>query len=130
MKNPHANGQDERKKKKYYRKWEGTSSYGGELKVKRGSCIQRNPHMIKKSAGTKKKLQNKFKVMKEESIQPIVLYPARISFRCNEDIKALKARKSQDNSAPQNSFRTNAKGNSLGKKHNGRKRTTKEPQNY
>ena len=89
MKNPHANGQDERKKKKYYRKWEGTSSYGGELKVKRGSCIQRNPHMIKKSAGTKKKLQNKFKVMKEESIQPIVLYPARISFRFEEEIKSF-----------------------------------------
>ena len=86
--------------------------------------------MVEKSAGTKKKLQNKFKVMKGESIQPIVLYPARISFRCNEEIKALRARKNQENSAPQNSFGTNAKGNSLGRKHNGRKRTTKETQNY
>lgn len=44
-----------------------------ELKVKR-FLHSKKPHMIKKSAGTKKKLQNKFKVMKRESIQPIVLY--------------------------------------------------------
>ena len=118
------------RKKKYYKKWEGTSTCGWKLKVKRGSCIQRNPHMVEKSAGTKKKLQNKFKVKKGENIQPIVLCPVRISFRCNEEIKALRSRKSQENSAPQTSFRTNAKGNSPGRKHNGIKRTTKETQNY
>ena len=69
--------------------------------------------------------QDVFKVMKEKNLQPTLLYPARISFRFDGEIKKLyrqaKAKRIQHH---QTSFTTNAKGTSLGRKHKRRKRPT------
>ena len=68
--------------------------------------------------------QDIFKVMKGKNLQPRLLYPARISFRFDREIKTFtaKAKRIQHH---QTSFATNAKGTSLGRKHKRRKRPTK-----
>ena len=62
--------------------------------------------------------QNILRVMKEQKLQPRLLYPARISFRYEGEIKSFtdkqKLREIQHN---QNSSSTNAKGSSLDRKH-------------
>ena len=40
--------------------------------------------------------------MKGQNLQPRLLYPKRISFRLDGEIKTLQTSKSQENSAPQN----------------------------
>ena len=45
--------------------------------------------------------QDILKVMKENNLQPRLLYPARISFK-KEKSKALQTSKSSENSAPPN----------------------------
>ena len=69
--------------------------------------------------------QNIFKVMKGKNLQPRLLYPARISFRSDGEIKTFtdkqKLKRIQHH---QISFKTNAKGTSLGRKHKRRKRPT------
>ena len=65
-----------------------------------------------------------FKVMKGKNLLPGCLYPERISFYFDGEIKTLhrqvKVKKIQHH---QTSFTTNAKGTSLGRKHKRRKRT-------
>ena len=46
--------------------------------------------------------QDTLKVMKERNLQPRLLYPARISFKYEGEIKSLQTSKSLDNSAPLN----------------------------
>ena len=61
--------------------------------------------------------QDVLKVMKY-NLQPRLLYPARISFRYEGEIKSFTDNKSSENSAPSNQlFSTNAKGSSLDRKH-------------
>ena len=52
----------------------------------------------------KREWQDIFKVMKEKKLQPRLLYPARISFRYEGEIKSFTASKSCENSAPPNQF--------------------------
>ena len=63
--------------------------------------------------------------MKGENLQPRILYPARLAFRFDGEIKSFpdkqKLKRIQHH---QTSFTTNAKGTSLGKKHKRRKRPT------
>ena len=67
--------------------------------------------------------QDIFKVMKGKHLQPRLLYPARISFRFNREMKNLyRQAKSERIQHHQTSFTTNAKGTSLGRKHKRRKR--------
>ena len=70
--------------------------------------------------------QDIFKVMKGENLQPRFLYPSKISFRFDGEIKTFidkqKAKRIQHH---QTSFIANAKGTSLGRKHKTRKRPTK-----
>ena len=54
--------------------------------------------------------QDILKVMKENNIQPRLLYPARISFKYEGEIKSFTD--NQSTSSP-----TNAKGDSLDRKH-------------
>ena len=61
--------------------------------------------------------QDILKVMKEKNLQPRSLYPARISYRFNGEIKSFSDKQ-------KTSFTTNAKETSLGGKHNRRKRPT------
>ena len=46
--------------------------------------------------------QHILKVMKENNLQPRLLYPARISFKYEGKSKALQTSKSSENSAPPN----------------------------
>ena len=46
--------------------------------------------------------QDILKVMKENNLQPRLLYPARISFKYEGEIKTLQTSKSSENSAPPN----------------------------
>ena len=70
--------------------------------------------------------QDIFKVMEGKNLQPRLLYPARISFRFDGEIKTFtdktKVKRIQHH---QTSFTTNAKGTSLGRKHKRRKRPAK-----
>jgi len=52
----------------------------------------------------KREWQDIFKVMKEKKLQPRLLYPAKISFRYEGEIKSFTASKSCENSAPPNQF--------------------------
>ena len=64
-------------------------------------------------------------MMKGKNLQPRLLYPARISFKFDREIKIFtekaKAKRIQHH---QTSFTTNAKGTSTGRKHKRRKRPT------
>ena len=66
-----------------------------------------------------------FKVMKEKNLQPRLLYPARISFRFNREIKSFSDKQKLRIQHHQTNFTTSAKGTSLGGKHKRRKRPTK-----
>ena len=64
------------------------------------------------------------KVMKRKSLQQRILYPARISFRFDGEIKLYKQAKAKRIQHHQTSFTTNAKGTCLGRTHKRRKRHT------
>ena len=57
-----------------------------------------------KTLQARREWQDILKVMKEKSLQPRFLYPARISFRYEGEIKSFTASKSCENSAPPNQF--------------------------
>ena len=63
--------------------------------------------------------------MKGKNLQPRILYPARLCFRFDGEIKRLPdKRKLKIIQHHQTSLKTNAKGTSLGRKHKRRKRPT------
>ena len=57
------------------------------------------------------------KVMKENNLQPRLLYPARISFKYEGQIKSFIDKKAERIQHHQTSSPTNAKGSSLDRKH-------------
>ena len=65
--------------------------------------------------------QNILKVMKENNLKPRLLYPARISFKYEGEIKSFtdKKKKAERIQHHQTSSPTNAKGSSLDRKHKG-----------
>ena len=63
--------------------------------------------------------------MKRKKVQPRILYPARLSFRFDREIKSFPDKQNlREFSAIKPDFTTNAKGTSLGNKHKRRKRST------
>ena len=63
------------------------------------------------------------KVMKGDNLQPRILYPARLSFRFDREIKSFPDKQNlREFSAIKPGFTTNAKGTSLSRKHKRRKR--------
>ena len=68
--------------------------------------------------------QDIFKVMKEKNLQSRLLYPERISFRFDGEIKAFTNKQKLRIQHHQTSFTTNATGTSLGRKHKRRERPT------
>ena len=60
--------------------------------------------------------QDILKVMKQKNLQPRLLYPTRISFKYEEEIKSFTD-KQKENSAPPNQLVKNAKGSSLDRNH-------------
>ena len=68
--------------------------------------------------------QDIFKVMKRKNLQPRLLYPARISVRFDGEIKIFIDKQKLREFSITTSFKTNAQGTSLGRKHKRRKRPT------
>ena len=60
--------------------------------------------------------------MKGRNLEPRLLYPTRLSFRCKEENKSFKSKRIQQH---QTRFTTNSKGTYLDRKH----KRKKEPQN-
>ena len=60
--------------------------------------------------------QDTLKMMKEKNLQPRLLYPARISFKCEGEIKSYRKAKAERIQHHQTSSSTNAKGPSLDRK--------------
>ena len=73
---------------------------------------------------TRREWQDIIKVMKEKNLQPRLLYPARISFRFNREIKNFTDKQKLRLQHHQTSFTTNPKGTSLDRKRKRRKRHT------
>ena len=68
--------------------------------------------------------------MRGEKLQPRLLYETRISFRFSGEIKTFTGKqKAKWNQHQQTSLTTNAKGTSLGRKHEERKDLQKQTQN-
>jgi len=65
-----------------------------------------------------------YKVMKRTNLQPIILYPARLSFRFDGEIKSFPDKHKLRKFSTNKQVLTNAKGNSLGRKHKIKKRPT------
>jgi len=61
--------------------------------------------------------QDILKVMKENNVQPRLLYPARISFKYEGEIKSFTDKQKLRIQHHQTSSPTNAKGSSLDRKH-------------
>ena len=61
--------------------------------------------------------QGILKVMKEKNLQPRLLYPARISFRYEGEIKILYRQAKAERSQHHQTSSSNAKESSLGRKH-------------
>ena len=61
--------------------------------------------------------QDILKVMKENNLQPRLLYPARISFKYEGENKSFTQAKAERIQNHQTSSSTNAKGSSLDRKH-------------
>ena len=70
-----------------------------------------------------------FKVMKGRNLQPKLLYPARLSFRFDREIKSFPDKQNlREFSAIKPGFTTNAKGNFLGRKHERKRPIENKPQ--
>ena len=60
----------------------------------KGISIRLTADFSAETLQAKREWQDKFKVMKGKNLQPRLLYPARISFRFDGEIKTLQASKS------------------------------------
>ena len=66
---------------------------------------------------TRREWQDILKMMKENNLQPRLLYPARISFKYEGEIKSFTDKQKQRIQHHQTSCPTNAEGSSLDRKH-------------
>ena len=90
----------------------------------KGSPIRLTADLSAETLQARREWQDIFKVMKGKNLQPTLLYPARISFRFDGEIKTFTDKQKLRIQHHQTSFTTNAKGTSLGRKHKRRKRPT------
>ena len=65
-----------------------------------------------------------FKVMKGKNLQPRILYQARLSFRFDKEIKSFPDKQVKKIQHHQTCFTAQAKGTSVGRKHQRKKRPT------
>ena len=68
----------------------------------KGTPIRLTADFSAETLQARREWQDILKVMKGKNLQPRLLYPARISFRFDRQIKTFTDRKSQENSAPPN----------------------------
>ena len=90
----------------------------------KGIPIRLRADLSEETLQARRELQDIFKVMKGKNLQPRLLYPARISFRFDGEIKTFTDKQKLTEFSTTKRFTTNAKGTSLGKKHKRRKRPT------
>ena len=93
--------------------------------IYKGNPIQLTADLSVESLQARMEKQDIFKILKGKNLQPRLLYPARISFKFDGEIKSLqtvKVKKIQQNQA---SFTTTVKGTFIDRKHKNRKRRTK-----
>ena len=92
--------------------------------IHRGTAIRLSADFSAETLQTRREWQDIFKVIKGENLQPRLLYPARISFRLDQE-KLYRQAKAKRIRHHQVSLTTNGRGVCLGKKHKRRKRLTK-----
>ena len=63
--------------------------------------------------------------MKGENLQPRLLYPARISFKTDRQIKSFNGKQKERNLVAPNKLYNKAKGTSISRKHERRRSPTK-----
>ena len=91
----------------------------------KGIPIRLTADLSAETLQARREWQDTFKVRKGKNLQPRLLYPARISFRFDGEIKTFTDKqKLREFSTTKTAFTTNAKGTSLGRKHKRRKRPT------
>ena len=91
----------------------------------KGIPIRLTADLSAETLQARREWQDKFKMMKEKNLQPRLLYLTRISFRFDGEIKTFTDKqKLREFSTNKTSFKTNAKGTFLGRKHKRRKRPT------
>ena len=61
----------------------------------KGIPIRLTADLSAETLQARREWQDVFKVMKEKNVQPRLLYPARISFRCNREIKSFTVTQKQ-----------------------------------
>ena len=81
----------------------------------KGTTITLSADFATETLQARREWHNIFKVMKGKSLQPRILYPTRLSFRFDGEIKSFPE-KQKLIQHHQTSFTTNAKGTSLGRK--------------
>ena len=92
-----------------------------------GKPIHLTADLSAETLQTRRKRKNIYKVLKGKNVQPRLLYPARISFRVDREIKKLfRQAKIKRIQYQQTSFTTNVKGTYMVKKYKRRKRSTKQ----
>ena len=84
----------------------------------KGTPIRVTADLSTETLQARREWQDILKVMKEKSLQPKLLYPARISFKYEGEIKRFtEKQKAERIQCQQTSLSTNAKGSSLDRKH-------------
>ena len=89
----------------------------------KGISIRLTADLSAETLQARREWQDIFKGMKGKNLQPSLLYPARISFRFDGEIKTFTDKQKLREFSTTN-FTTNAKGTSLGRKHKRRKGPT------
>ena len=90
-----------------------------------GNLIYLTADVSAETLQARREWQDIFKVLKVKSLQPRLLYLARISFKIDEEIKSFSDKQNLREFSTQTSFTTNVKGTYIVKKYKRRKKIYK-----
>ena len=93
------------------------ASRGKQQITHKGISIRITADLSIETLQARREWQDIFKVMKDNKLQPRLLYPARISFKYVGEIKSFTDKQNQRIQHHQTSSSTNAKGSCLDRKH-------------
>ena len=93
------------------------SSKGETTNNTQGDSHKDNSWSFDRNSSARREWQDILKVMKENNLQPRLLYPARISFKYERNQKLYRQPKAERIQHHQTSSSANAKGSSLDRKH-------------
>ena len=91
----------------------------------KGNPIWLTADLSAETLQARRKWQDIFKVLKGENLQPRLLYPARISFKIDGEIKSFSDKQKLRIQYQETTFSTNVKWNYIVKKHKRRKKIYK-----